>query len=106
MARGPASDDSPRATAERQQGPSMNANSVAKNYASLRPEERFRLIFAASGRGDEAERDRLANGDHIALRMPAHAPYGHAFQELSFMVFIELLEAAARYLDAVGLVND
>jgi len=31
----------------------MNANAVAKHYGILTPEERFRLILAASGRGDE-----------------------------------------------------
>lgn len=34
----------------------MNANAVAKHYAILTAEERFRLILAASGRGDAAER--------------------------------------------------
>jgi hypothetical protein len=37
----------------------MNASTVAKNYPNLTPEARFRLIFAAKGRGDEAEADRL-----------------------------------------------
>jgi hypothetical protein len=38
----------------------MNANALVKNYGRLAPEERFRLILAARGRGDEAESDRLA----------------------------------------------
>jgi hypothetical protein len=79
----------------------MNANAVVKNYGSLTPEERFRLILAASGRGDEAERDRLARaGRRITLSMPDHSPYGHAFQELALLTFVELLEDAARYHDA------
>src|SRR5262245_39764486 len=41
------------------QGKAMNVNSVVNRYKNLTPEERFRLILAASGRGDESERDRL-----------------------------------------------
>ena len=44
----------------------MNANAIAKNYSRLTPEERFHLILAASGRGDEAERDRLL---HARMRI-------------------------------------
>ena len=33
----------------------MNANSVTKSYSLLTPEERFSLILAADGRGDEPE---------------------------------------------------
>jgi hypothetical protein len=78
----------------------MNANALAKHYERLTPEERFRLILAASGRGDEAERDRLAkSGQRITLSMQDFMPHAHAFDELAFLVFIELLEEAARYLD-------
>jgi hypothetical protein len=80
----------------------MNANAVAKNYGSLTPEERFRLILAAAGRGDEAERDRLANaGQRITYTMSDHSPYARAFGELADLVFMELLEDAARYQDAL-----
>src|SRR5438309_11697627 len=76
----------------------MNANAVAKKYTVLTPEERFRLILAASGRGDEAERDRLANsGEFISLAVRDHQPYSQAFEELARLIFIELLEDAARY---------
>jgi hypothetical protein len=79
----------------------MNASAVAKNYTVLTPEERFRLILAASGRGDEVERDRLANaGGRLTLTTRDHAPYSHAFEEVALLVFIELLEEAARYGDA------
>ena len=37
----------------------MNTNGIAKHYAQFTPEERFRLINAASDRGDEVERERL-----------------------------------------------
>ena len=46
----------------------MKADVIARNYDCLTSEERFRLILAASGRGDEAERDRLISaGGRIAL---------------------------------------
>jgi hypothetical protein len=79
----------------------MNTNTIAKNYDTLTPEERFRLILAASGRGDDAERDRLARtGRAITLTMQNHYPYAHAFDELAHFTFIELLEDVARYHDA------
>jgi hypothetical protein len=85
----------------------MNANGIAKHYGSLMPEERFRLILAASGRGDEAERDRLAHaGPRITLTMPDHSAYGHAFEELALLVFLELLEEAARYHDTNERAGD
>src|SRR5262245_29894012 len=85
----------------------MNANALARNYARLTPEERFRLILAAGGRGDEAERDRLVNaGERITLSMPDHSPYAHAFDELARLIFIELLETAAGYLDAYHHADD
>jgi hypothetical protein len=37
----------------------MNTNGVAKYYGALSAEERFRMLLAASARGDELEIDRL-----------------------------------------------
>jgi hypothetical protein len=80
----------------------MNANAVAKHYDCLTPEERFRLVLAASGRGDQAERDRLVRaGQWIKLSMQDQAPYAHAFDELALLTYLELLEEAACYLDAL-----
>jgi hypothetical protein len=85
----------------------MNWTTLTKNFSALTPEERFRLIFAASGRGDEAERDRLVNtGPRLTLTMPAHSPFAHAFQELSWLTYIELLDDAACYGDANEQAND
>jgi hypothetical protein len=85
----------------------VNATALAKHYTRLTPEERFRLILAASGRGDEAERDRLANaGERIGLSVPSHWPFALAFQELSALTFIELIEDAACYSDARELADD
>jgi hypothetical protein len=85
----------------------MNANAIARHYDRLTPEERFRLILAASGRGDEAERDRLANaGERITLSVPDHSPYAAAFDELALLVFIELLEGAAGYFELFVRTGD
>jgi hypothetical protein len=85
----------------------MNANALVKNYGRLAPEERFRLILVARGRGDEAESDRLANsGGRLTLSMYDHVPYVHAFDELAMLVFIELLEETGRYDDALDRADD
>jgi hypothetical protein len=84
----------------------MKAAPLAKNYKCLTPEERFRLILAASGRGDDTERDRLAHGGgKITLSLPDHAPYAQAFNDLAFLTFIELLEEAAHYQEAFALTD-
>ena len=85
----------------------MKAPPLAKNYDCLTPEERFRLILAASGRGDEAEADRLANaGERRTLSMPDHSPYAHAFNELSLLTFIELLDDALFYQSCWAFRDD
>jgi hypothetical protein len=85
----------------------MKAPPLAKNYSLLTPEERFRLILNASGRGDEAEGARLVNaGGKITLSMPDHAPFAHAFNDLAFLTFIELVDEAARYQAALAFVDD
>jgi hypothetical protein len=85
----------------------MNGNAIARHYARLTPEERFRLILAASGRGDETVRQRLVNaGGRIDLSVSDHAPYGLAFVELANLFYIDLLEAAACYRDAFGYAAD
>jgi hypothetical protein len=85
----------------------MNANAVTKHYSNLTPEERFRLMVAARARGDAAERDRLINsGQRITVSTQDHAPYARAFDELAFLIFIELLEEAARYLEAFVHADD
>ena len=76
----------------------MTAAALARQYGSLTPEERFRLIFAAAARDDEAERDRLARaGGRIHLSLSDHAPHALAFGELA------LLDAEARSASAVAL---
>jgi hypothetical protein len=57
-------------------------NSLAKHYGKPTPEECFRLIQAASARGDEVERDRLTHAsERITFSTPAQGPFpvrGHA----------------------------
>src|SRR5207247_6346448 len=53
---------------------------------------------APNGMSAEAESVRLANaGGRITLSMPDHSPFAHAFNELSLLTFIELLDDAAFY---------
>ena len=85
----------------------MKAPPLAKNYKCLTPEERFRLILAASGRGDEAEAARLVNaGGRITLSVPDHSPYAQAFNDLALLTFIELVDEAARYQAAFAFNDD
>jgi hypothetical protein len=85
----------------------MNTNSVAKNYCKLSAEERFRLIFAAGSRGDTIEQGRLARaGRRLTLSVEDHAPFAHAHAELSMLAFVELLDGAADYLEALLRAND
>ena len=85
----------------------MKASPLAKDYSLLTPEERFRLILAASGRGDEVERARLRNaGGRIALSVQDHAPYAHAFEELALHVFMQVLEDAVHYHEDFDRLDD
>lgn len=74
----------------------MKHNPLARNYDGLTPEERFRLILAASGRGDDAGRGRLVNS--AARRTYAErdfAPYAIAIDVITPLIYLEFLEAAA-----------
>jgi hypothetical protein len=85
----------------------MKAFSLAKNYKCLTPEERFRLILAASGRGDEAEHNRLTSaGGRITLSMQDHVPFAQAFGDLAMLIFIDLVEEAARYRECLHFADD
>jgi hypothetical protein len=85
----------------------MKANALARHYGKLTAEERFRLILAAGARGDKAEAERLVRaGQSITLSMPDHTPYAHAFDELALLVFIELQEEAARYVEAFARADE
>ena len=85
----------------------MKANPLAEDYKYLTPEERFRLILAAEGRGDDAETQRLARaGGRLELSMSDHAPYAHAFQQLHLLTFLELLEESNGYIESLTRAKD
>jgi hypothetical protein len=85
----------------------MTPPRLARHYDRLTPAERFRLILAASGRGDEAERERLVRtGQRITLALPEHAPYAQAFSEVALLTYLELLDEAAGYRDALDRADD
>jgi hypothetical protein len=66
------------------------------SYGALTTDERFRLMLAARGRNDEAEEDRLiASARMIPVRMRDLFPHLMAFQTVSMLAFIELLDHAA-----------
>ncbi len=66
------------------------------SYKQLTPDERFRLVLAARGRGDEAEEGRLIHsGSMTAVRMRDVFPHLLAFQTVAMLAFVELLDHAA-----------
>lgn len=76
----------------------MKNNPLNKNYAYLRPRERFRLVLAAGARGDENEVDQLVKSSpKLNLSMPEHAPHSHAFDDVAHILFMELVDEAANY---------
>lgn len=82
----------------------MTAATLTKHYAELSGEERFRLILAASGRGDTVEKERLSSaGRKISLVSQDHAPASFAFNSLSFVTYIELLDAASFYREVMTM---
>src|SRR5262245_37279808 len=84
----------------------MNANTIAKDYVVLTPEERFRLIVAAQGRGDNIEAERLANaGERVVISRLDHATYAQAFLDLEKFAYIERMGLAAGFALAFGLVE-
>jgi hypothetical protein len=85
----------------------MNTNAIARHYDKLTPEERFRLIVAAGARGDVAEQDRLKSaGDRITLSFRDHFPYSMAFEELVMLTYMELLDDAAVYHEALQRLDE
>jgi hypothetical protein len=79
----------------------MNPNTLTKQYGFISPEERFRLIMAASSRRDEVERDRLAkSGTRMTVSIQDHAPFALAFSEVGTMMYIDLVEDASMYLSS------
>jgi hypothetical protein len=66
------------------------------SYRALTTEERFRLMLSARGRNDEAEEDRLIHSaPMVRVGMRDLFPHLMAFQTVSMLAFIELLDHAA-----------
>jgi hypothetical protein len=85
----------------------MNTNGLARHYDALTVEERYRLIMAAVGRGDDAEKDRLADAARRTLFSVAdYGRFIRAFGELSLLTYIDLLACAADYLESVAWALD
>jgi hypothetical protein len=85
----------------------MNTNGLARHYDALTVEERYRLIMAAVGRGDDAEKDRLADAARRTLFSVAdYGRFIRAFGELSLLTYIDLLACAADYLECVDWALD
>jgi hypothetical protein len=85
----------------------MNTNGLAKRYGALTVEERFRLIMAAVGRGDAAEKDRLAYAARRTLFSVAdYGPLARAFGELALLTYLDLLARAADYLECLEWALD
>lgn len=81
----------------------MTVTGLAKQYDVLTAEERFRLILSASGRGDDADRDRLVrSAPTITSTMPHHSPFAQAFEDVASFTFMELVDDAARFLDMLN----
>ncbi len=84
----------------------MNTNALAKHYDKLAPRERLPLILAASARGDAVERERLArSAPRVGYTLPDHFGLAQAFEELSTLHLLELVELAAQYLRLLALAD-
>jgi hypothetical protein len=79
------------------------AYDLSKLYSTLKPEERFRLILAASSRGDYAEGSRLAAASKpLELKVQDYIPWALSFTEMAMIIFMELVELAAKHQDSLN----
>jgi hypothetical protein len=84
----------------------VNTNGLAKHYDKLTPRERLSLIVAASGRGDEAEQDRLVrSAPRVGYSVPDFFGRAQAFVEVSVLHLMKLLDLAGLYFRALGLAD-
>lgn len=80
----------------------MNTHALTKQYERLTPRERLPLILAASGRGDEVERDRLTrSAPRVLWRVTDYFGRALAFREVADIHFMEMLDLAALYLHSL-----
>jgi hypothetical protein len=84
----------------------MNSTTLTRQYDKFTPEERFTLLINARARGDEAEADRIvSSAKRIHVSIPDHFGYASALHDLCLSVFIELLDQAAAYLEALQRIE-
>ena len=84
----------------------MNTKALSRNYQTLTPRERLPLIMAAAARGDEVELQRLAqSAPKESYRVPDYFGLAHSFRETLVLHFMELLEAAACFLECLALAE-
>jgi hypothetical protein len=82
----------------------VNTDALAKLYDRLKPAERLPLLIAARRRGDELERQRLAQAaPRTAYQVPDHFALAMALQEAVTFHLVELLERAGKFWQAWGL---
>jgi hypothetical protein len=72
----------------------MSAKTIANTYDRLSRDEKFRLVLAGWGRGDNAEVGSLVR-TAPRFRITDIAPHMMAFKTLAFLTYIELLDLAA-----------
>jgi hypothetical protein len=81
----------------------MNTNGLARHYKALTPWERLPLIAAASVRGDEVERDRLArSAPRRDFRVPDYWGLCDGLEELAVVYLLRQLDLAALYGRVAG----
>lgn len=79
----------------------MNTTGVAKHYDALGPWERVPLIWAASSRGDDVERERLARAAPTrTFRVPDYYGLSDGLRSLAAAHLLLCLDLAARFWKA------
>jgi hypothetical protein len=82
-------------------------NTLHKHYDALEPEERFRLLLRAAGRGDDLERERLLRaGERLTFSVADVATFARAFEEVSTTLFTEVLADAGSLFEALRYCDD
>jgi hypothetical protein len=84
----------------------MNTDVLGRHYAKLTPLERFPLLMAAAARGDEAERERLAqSAPTVTYSLSHHWGAATSYEFLANFMLLTLLDLAVKYSSVVGLAT-
>lgn len=85
----------------------MNKHRLNPLYDRIQPQERFRLIYAASARDDMAEYYRLIDAaPRKRVSVPDYFGASRAFDEVSMLIFIELVDDARAYVESRERADD